>query len=266
MNLNIREIIRNIIISVIFCIIIILLPCLLDLFIFGNDVKSNITNSDWAAFLGGYSGGVATLFALIGTIMYNNYCNREAENNNYIRDRENRRTQIQPLLDKRIDIAKGKSDTFGSNDRSFIIEDDKVSQVRFYLRNEDRERMHLRTEKYYYLKYSVVNVGAGNAVRMKISLNGYEESYTILKEETINLFLLFNMSNTNSKQMKLVFDYWDVGSIGHYQQIDTLLLEYKEEDGDVDWIIKPEPISPPQQLNAIERKNLSKFNHKGYQG
>lgn len=262
MNLKIQEIVRNVIIIVIICVIIILLPCLLDFFVFGNDVKSNITNSEWVSFLGGYSGGVATLLALIGTILYNNYCNREAENNNYIRDRENRRTQIQPLLDKRIDIAKGKSDIFGSNDRSFIIEDDKVSQVRFYLRNEDRERMQLDTEKYYYLKYSVVNVGAGNAVRMKISLNGYEESYTILKEETVNLYLLFNMSNRSSKQMKIVFDYWDVASIGHYQQMNTLLIEYREVDGDVDWTIKPEPISPPQQLNGIESKNGFKFSTK----
>ena len=50
---------------------------------------------------------------------------------------------------------------------------------------------------------------------MKILLNNYEVPYTILKNETINLFLLFNMSNKNKKQMKIVFDYWDVGSIGH---------------------------------------------------
>ncbi|MFG6348932.1 MAG: hypothetical protein K1W15_09480, partial [Lachnospiraceae bacterium] len=92
---------------------------------------------------------------------------------------------------------------------------------------------------------------AGNAVRMKILLNNYEVPYTILKNETINLFLLFNMSNKNKKQMKIVFDYWDVGSIGHYQQIDTLLLEYEEEDGDTDWTTKPEPISIPEQLNSI---------------
>ena len=111
--------------------------------------------------------------------------------------------------------------------------------------------MCLHTEKYYYLKYSVVNAGADNAVRMKISLNRFEESYTILKNETINLFLLFNMSNRNDKHMEIIFDYWDVGSMGHYQQIDTILLEYKNEDGDEDWTTKPEPISSPKQLNTI---------------
>lgn len=232
-------------------VVMILIPCILDFFVFGNDLKSNLTNSEWASFLGSYSGSVATLVVLVGTIMYTNYCNKQEEKSNYIRDRENLRTQIQPWIDKRIDIAKSERDVFGPNDRSFVIEDDKVSEVRFYLRNEDRERMRLCTEKYYYLKYSVVNVGADNAVRMKISLNGFEESYTILKNETINLFLLFNMSNRNNKQMEIIFDYWDVSSIGHYQQKDTIFLEYKNKNGYEDWTTKPEPISPPKQLNII---------------
>ncbi len=249
--MKIHRIIKNILIITAFIVIIVLIPCLLDFYVFGNDVKSNATNSELVSFLGSYSGGVATLIALIGTVLYTNYCNKKEEKNNYVRDRENRRIQIQPLLDKRIDIAKSGRDVFNANDRSFVIKDDTVVEMRFNLTNEDIEKMHICTEKYYYLKYTVINVGAGNAVRMKILLNNYEVPYTILKNETINLFLLFNMSNKNKKQMKIVFDYWDVGSIGHYQQIDTLLLEYEEEDGDTDWTTKPEPISIPEQLNSI---------------
>lgn len=61
-----------------FVVIIVFIPCLLDFYVFGNDVKSNITNSEWVSFLGSYSGGVATLIALIGTILYTNHCNKEA--------------------------------------------------------------------------------------------------------------------------------------------------------------------------------------------
>lgn len=189
-----QNIIKNIILIIGLMIIVILIPCILDVFVFGNNVKSNIINSEWVTFLGSYSGSVATLITLVGTVLYTNHCNRQEEKRNYMRDRENLRAQMQPWLDKRIDIANREGDVFGLNDRSFVIEDDKVSEMRFYLRDEDRERMRQHTEKYYYLKYSVVNVGADNAVRMKISLNGFEVLYSILKNETINLFLLFNMS------------------------------------------------------------------------
>lgn len=167
---------RNVSLS--FIVAIILIPIILDYFVFGNNFKSNLNDLEWVGFLGSYSGSVATLFALAGTIFYTNYCNKQEERNNYKRDRENLRAQTQPWLDKRINIAKREVE-FGPNDRSFIIENDKVSEMRYNLRYEDRERMRLITEEYYYLIYSVVNVGADNAVRMKILLNGYEASYAI---------------------------------------------------------------------------------------
>lgn len=55
------------------CIIIIvfsaLIPWILDLFIFGNDISSSIDNSDWASFLGSYLGSLIGGFFTIGAVI-----------------------------------------------------------------------------------------------------------------------------------------------------------------------------------------------------
>ena len=97
------------------------------------------------------------------------------------------------------------------------------------------------------MKYTIINVGAGNVVRMQVSLNNYSTTYAITKGEAINFFLIFNLNNTENKKMKITFDYWDVGSIGDYQQTDAIILRYSNGY----WKTKPEPITFPVLLNDI---------------
>ncbi len=47
-----------------FIVLIIAIPFLIDVWIFGNTFPSNIDNQTWASFLGGYLGGIATLVAV----------------------------------------------------------------------------------------------------------------------------------------------------------------------------------------------------------
>ena len=55
-----------------FSILIIAIPLLIDICIFGNAFPSNIENQAWAGFLGSYLGGIATLVAVFITISDNN--------------------------------------------------------------------------------------------------------------------------------------------------------------------------------------------------
>ncbi|SMB95441.1 hypothetical protein SAMN00017405_0403 [Desulfonispora thiosulfatigenes DSM 11270] len=61
-----------------------LIPFLIDKFIFGNSYRSNITNGEWASFLGsllgGLIGGIGTLTAVLITV-------KEARNVEYRRER-----------------------------------------------------------------------------------------------------------------------------------------------------------------------------------
>lgn len=64
-----------------FLIIVFLLPLTLDWFVIGNNFPSNITNSDWVSFFGGYIGSlvgaVVSLAGIIITIRYTNDQNKK---------------------------------------------------------------------------------------------------------------------------------------------------------------------------------------------
>ena len=71
-------------------------PLFLDFVVFGNSIPSNISNSDWAGFLGSYLGGISTLAAVFITIHDSNkkldIQRREFAEN----QKEERRRSIQP--------------------------------------------------------------------------------------------------------------------------------------------------------------------------
>lgn len=58
---------RTIVLSLI---VAILAPLLIDYFIFGNTIPSNISNEAWAGFLGSYIGGLCTMMAVFITVKY----------------------------------------------------------------------------------------------------------------------------------------------------------------------------------------------------
>ena len=79
--------IKYIILSIIFLVVAIFIPFLLDYLVFGNSIPSYISNGEWAGFLGSYIGGLCTLIALVATIRY--YRNA---------DERKEKAEIQPFL------------------------------------------------------------------------------------------------------------------------------------------------------------------------
>ncbi len=74
--------------------VIIVLPIAIDWLIIGNDFPSNITNSDWVGFLGGYVGSIlGCIISLVG-ILWTIKFTRE-------QNRADRELQIRPYLDIR---------------------------------------------------------------------------------------------------------------------------------------------------------------------
>lgn len=65
-----KRVVIYVILGISFVILIIALPRIVDLLIFGNTIPSNISNESWAAFLGGYIGAVITgAITLIGIVI-----------------------------------------------------------------------------------------------------------------------------------------------------------------------------------------------------
>lgn len=71
---------KTILALVLFVIITISLPLVMDWLIVGNNIPSNVSNSDWVNFFGGYIGAIlgsiVSLIGIIATIRYTNKQNR----------------------------------------------------------------------------------------------------------------------------------------------------------------------------------------------
>lgn len=76
----IRTIIGTVIASIFLCVII---PIILDHFVFGNNIPSSLGNAEWSSFLGSYLGGIiggiATLLAVVISLNINTKIQRDAE-------------------------------------------------------------------------------------------------------------------------------------------------------------------------------------------
>ena len=112
-----------------FIALIIVVPLLIDLFIFGNAFPSNIDNQAWAGFLGSYLGGIATLVAVFITISDNNKKIEEQKLYEQERIAEEKKAAVKPYLDTRY-IFFNEDAEFGLNDRVFDIKGGKLQAVR----------------------------------------------------------------------------------------------------------------------------------------
>lgn len=86
---------KKIIKIIIGIVIVVSIPILMDVFILGNNVPSNIGNDVWADFLGSYIGGIATLLAVFITISDNN---KKIQRQKIDASKEQRRLSIKPYL------------------------------------------------------------------------------------------------------------------------------------------------------------------------
>lgn len=202
-----------------FIALIIVVPLLIDLFIFGNAFPSNIDNQAWAGFLGSYLGGIATLVAVFITISDNNKKIEEQKLYEQERIAEEKKAAVKPYLDTRY-IFFNEDAEFGLNDRVFDIKDGIVDKVRYGLTSMDEKYIKMRqtVPSFVYLKYIIRNIGAGSAVNMQVNVNGFSEKITIAKDETVNLYMLISLGNEKSVPFNVLLDYWDVEKRAHYNQ------------------------------------------------
>lgn len=191
------------------------IPILMDVFILGNNVPSNIGNDVWADFLGSYIGGIATLLAVFITISDNNKKIQRQKIDAGKEQEEQRRLSIKPYLDTRFSFFDNNA-LVGPNDRVFDLSKNEVKYIRFGLTEMDRKRIGLNQEyvDHAYLKYSVRNIGAGSAVDLTIKVNNKETEMAIAKDEYVNFFFLITFQGEKEVMLNLKFDFWDNGQRG----------------------------------------------------
>ena len=205
-----------------FVVLIIAIPFLIDVWIFGNTFPSNIDNQTWSSFLGGYLGGIATLVAVFITISDNNKKIEMQRKLEIEQLEEQKKYAVRPYLVTRYMFFNEES-KFGINDRVFDLRAGKVEKVRYGFTTTDKQfiKMKQSVPEYIYLKYIIRNIGAGSAVDMKVNVNNFSEKISIAKDEMVSLFFLINMEKEKNVPFKIMLDYWDVEKRAHYNQTEN---------------------------------------------
>lgn len=202
-----------------------LVPVFIDKLIFGNNISSNISNETWAGFLGSYIGGIATLIAVFLTI---NDSNKKLTEQRRIEKEEEdaqRKFLIRPYLETHHNFFNQEAIVL-DNDRIFDIIKNVVQKMRYTFNHIDKHLIQSRQSdsKFVYLKYSVRNIGAGSAVDVKVVINNFPAEIAIAKDETINLYLLIDMQESDESILDIRIDYWDTEHRAYYSQKDCIVI------------------------------------------
>ncbi len=213
------------VVAVILIISIPVIPALIDKFIFGNNIPSNISNEAWAGFFGSYIGGIATLVAVFITILDNN---RKLENQRQAEkesELEQRKLLIKPYLDTRHGFFNQNVET-EENDRIVEVEGNSVKKVRHKFTKEDKHLIGVRQSdaQFVYLQYIIRNLGLGSAIDVSIVINGFPTKMAIAKEEKVSFYLLIDTKKSIETIINIEIDYWDTDYKAHYLKKDCVAI------------------------------------------
>ncbi len=211
--------------------LVILIPCFLDVFIFGNSVKSSLSNGEWAGFLGSYLGGIlggiCTLFAVFLTI---------TQNQNQIKKNEELRVKIQ--LEKYREEQREKFNRIVGETIAFIADVQVFVDInKCYKRKIDE--VNSEKELYEKLKYYYDNDRNHFGTRYG-NWETYEEALidanisTDIPEEYKKHYVMFNEPDFDIyKRAYIEFGQYLVKNVNEYKErkdkLDTGLVENKQK-------------------------------------
>lgn len=211
--------------------LVILIPCFLDVFIFGNSVKSSLSNGEWAGFLGSYLGGIlggiCTLFAVFLTIN---------QNQNQIKKNEELRVKIQQ--EKYREEQREKFNRIVGETIAFIADVQVFVDInKCYKRKIDE--VNSEKELYEKLRYYYDNDRNHFGTRYG-NWETYEEALidanisTDIPEEYKKHYVMFNEPDFDIyKRAYIEFGQYLVKNVNEYKErkdkLDTGLVENKQK-------------------------------------
>lgn len=202
---------------------VIIFPLILDWCVFGNSFPSNISNSDWAAFLGSYIGGIATLAAVYITLFYEKKQRREEH-----------RLSIRPYIDTQY-FYFHKDVEMGANDRYIeIVGDTTKGAYRFADFSKKRKFIELNDyrdgSRVLFIDYIIRNVGAGSAVDMTLKIDGFDLPIIIAKDETVHALLQVQLLGDTPTDVIIEMTFSDVEGMARYLKKDTIHVFVKDDE------------------------------------
>lgn len=180
---------RYIILSIIFFVIAIFIPFLLDHLVFGNSIPSYISNGEWAGFLGSYIGGLCTLIALIATIRY--YRNA---------DERKEKAEIQPFLHIVVDEDLNKASRGFSLPGGTEKSEKNLKKVPVIIKNIGNG----------FANILVIHTGenfGGLGFRRVVAVNESEPFYFMVDTEKLDNGLCFALQFVDSMRNEYIQEY-----------------------------------------------------------
>lgn len=224
--------------------VVILLPIVIVHILFKVPAPFEWLVANWKAgeilgYFGNVLGAVATIIAIVLTILFTQE-NQKSERKLSIKP--HLQTEYQPIfnLDTAIEQKKqavfieypfDKNENIGSTyDPPYILEK--------YNKKEDPESSILHKleflRSYYIIKFTLRNVGAGNAVNLTFTLNDKPvvTPFSLIVSDKMVFVIIFKaeLIQDTTRYLNLKYVYQDVASIARYEQHETIILK-KEKDG-----------------------------------
>ncbi|WP_410770798.1 hypothetical protein [Fontibacillus sp. BL9] len=200
--------------------------------------------SDVLAYYATILGALATIFAVVITILYTERSKRI-----------DRIKQIQPLIDCRIEpMSADDFKLHGLDDKLIVLDFMDVKIVR---KIEKSMVDNVRKNKAYYFEYRLTNVGSGNALLIKININGYnyrEFNLLVNQSEIFRFYVAPSYYDEEGNTISFRIKYINMDQSQYYQQDEFFHLQkYQNKSlflNVSDRVLGQKTISKPEYLKS----------------
>lgn len=234
---------KNIIIITLLLLLIIIVPIIInELYKSGNGYITIWGKEEVLSYYGTILGSAATIGAVVITIMYNEKVRKI--------DRIN---QIRPLLDHQLDISTANKlkDQGGRNKKIIFLSFKEVREIK----QATKEMIeNVNNRKDLYVNYHISNVGGGNALVIKLCIDGKKTilPFNLKVNEEIDIGIIINKSYMDEYYTNINFMllYRNVDGSAYYNQSEN--LAFQKSDNNYMFINVSGRVNSQQEISEVE--------------
>lgn len=220
---------------VVMSIIIVFFPIIMDKFIIGNDLSSNISNSEWVGFLGSYIGSIIGTTGTIGGVYLTIKLDKEKEAEDIV-------IYLNHILEKNLEQKKIITNEFLNNiiykKKYFEYISEKIYEENFVKILKLKKREDILN--IYSIQEEIKNIVDDNNIigfLGHLKIKSFEELKNILDEEQLELIkleeileaisVLIDTTDETEKKQKKQENYFKITRGYSDEKIKEYLKEYK---------------------------------------
>lgn len=236
-----RRILKLIFVSIV---VLIAVPFFIDHLIIGNEIPSNIPNSEWTSFLGSYIGsiigGAITVAGVWFTIQY--YKEQEMRSN---------ASEVKPVLNVWPLKGHPPKDLIISRHLNYALKEDVFIYCDDFNDEMNKDGQSIHAQEWVIFTLVIQNIGNGPVMDMELNLQTLENQYYrptqqigIPKNSALiyHIYIPRKFLNTSYNEKKLQFVFTDIYDFLHFEQEIGLFFDENSNTIHFGNITKPKPL------------------------